>query len=197
MFRFTTAGESHGRALVAIVEGLPAGLPVDVEQINHELERRQWGYGRGGRMKIERDRVEILSGVRHGLTLGSPLALMIENKDWANWTEVMSVEPTDVPPEKSRRVKRPRPGHADLAGGQKFGARDLRDVLERASARETAARVACGALAKQLLAAFDVEIRSHVIQLGGVPDVPLEVSWDEIAAIPDDAPLRCADADAQ
>ncbi|MDT5122957.1 MAG: chorismate synthase [Acidobacteriota bacterium] len=197
MFRFTTAGESHGRALVAIVEGLPAGLPVDVEQINRELERRQWGYGRGGRMKIERDRVEILSGVRHGLTLGSPLALMIENKDWANWTEVMSVEAVDMPPEKSRRVKRPRPGHADLAGGQKFGARDLRNVLERASARETAARVACGALAKQLLAVFGVEIRSHVIQLGGIPDKPLELAWDIITAIPDDAPLRCADAEAQ
>jgi chorismate synthase len=197
MFRFTTAGESHGRALVAIVEGLPAKLPVDVLKLNRELERRQWGYGRGGRMKIERDRVEILSGVRHGLTLGSPVALMIENRDWANWTEVMSAEARDLPPEKSRRVKRPRPGHADLAGGLKFGARDLRDVLERASARETAARVACGALAKQLLAVFDVEILSHVVQLGGVPDAPLELGWDAIAAIPDDAPLRCADALAQ
>jgi chorismate synthase len=197
MFRFTTAGESHGQALVAILEGLPAGLPVDVEQINRELERRQWGYGRGGRMKIERDRAEIMSGVRHGLTLGSPLALLIENKDWANWTAVMSVEPADVPPEKSRRVKRPRPGHADLAGGQKYGARDLRNVLERASARETAARVACGALAKQLLAAFDVEILSHVIQLGGIPDAPLELAWEEIAVIPNDAPLRCADVETQ
>ena len=197
MFRFTTAGESHGRALVAVLEGLPAGLPVDREQINRELERRQWGYGRGGRMKIERDRAEIISGVRHGLTLGSPLALMIDNKDWANWTEVMSVAPAEVPVEKSRRVKRPRPGHADLAGGQKFGARDLRDVLERASARETAARVACGALAKQLLAAFNVAIASHVIQLGGIPDAPLELAWDEICGIPDDAPLRCADREAQ
>src|ERR1700716_3572542 len=112
MFRFTTAGESHGRALVAIVEGLPAGLPVDIERVNHALEQRQKGYGRGARMKIEQDRVEVLSGVRHGLTLGSPLALMIENKDWANLTEVMSVEPQDLAPEKSRRVKRPRPGHA-------------------------------------------------------------------------------------
>ena len=197
MFRFTTAGESHGRALVAIVEGLPAGLLVDVEGINRELERRQWGYGRGGRMKIERDRVEILSGVRHGLTLGSPLALMIDNKDWVNWTEAMSVAPTKVSPAKLRAVKRPRPGHADLAGGQKFGTRDLRDVLERASARETAARVACGALAKQFLAAFDVSIRSHVIQLGGIPDTPLELTWDKIVAIADDAPLRCADKRAQ
>ncbi|MBA3765548.1 MAG: chorismate synthase [Acidobacteria bacterium] len=197
MFRFTTAGESHGRALVAIVEGLPAGLPVDVDLINRELERRQWGYGRGGRMKIERDSAGILSGMRHGLTLGSPLSLMIENNDWANWTDVMAAEARDIPEEKSRRLKRPRPGHADLAGGQKFGARDLRNILERASARETAARVACGALAKQLLAQFGTEILSHVIQLGGVPDTPLELSWDSIAAIPDDAPLRCADLQAQ
>ena len=198
MFRFTTAGESHGRALMAIVEGLPAGLAVDVEEINRELERRQWGYGRGGRMKIERDRAEILSGVRHGLSLGSPVALMIENKDWVNWSDVMRTEAcADLPAEKARRVSRPRPGHADLAGGLKFGARDLRDVLERASARETAARVACGALAKQLLAEFGVEIKSHVIQLGGVPETPLELKWEEIAAIPDDAPLRCADREAQ
>jgi chorismate synthase len=198
MFRFTTAGESHGRALVAILEGLPAGLPVDVELVNRELERRQWGYGRGGRMKIERDRAEILSGVRHGLTLGSPLALMIENKDWANWTDVMATEAgAELAPEKSRRLKRPRPGHADLAGGQKYGARDLRNILERASARETAARVACGALCKQLLSQFGAEIRSHVIQLGGFPAAPLELSWETIAAIPEDAPLRCADTEAQ
>ncbi len=197
MLRFTTAGESHGRALVAIVEGLPAGLPVDVELINHELQRRQWGYGRGGRMKIEQDTAEILSGVRHGLTLGSPIALMIQNKDWANWTDVMAVEPREIAPEKSRRLKRPRPGHADLAGGQKFDARDLRNILERASARETAARVACGAFAKQLLSAFGVEIRSHVIQLGGIPERAQELSWEEIAAIPEDAPLHCGDAGLQ
>ena len=197
MFRFTTAGESHGRALVAIVEGLPAGLPVNVDQINHELWRRQQGYGRGGRMKIEQDRVEILSGVRHGLTLGSPLALTIENKDWANWNEVMAVEATEIAPEKSRRVKRPRPGHADLAGGLKYDVRDLRNVLERASARETTARVACGALAKQLLGTFGVEIRSHVIQLGGIPEKPLELTFDQIAAIPEDAPLHCADTQIQ
>src|SRR5437868_5898144 len=157
MFRFTTAGESHGRALVAIVEGLPAGLPIDIDQLNHELWRRQQGYGRGGRMKIEQDQIEILSGVRHGLSLGSPLALMIENKDWANWNEVMATDAREIPAEKSRRVKRPRPGHADLAGGLKYDAHDLRNVLERASARETAARVACGAIAKQLLANFGIE----------------------------------------
>jgi len=197
MFRFTTAGESHGKALVATVEGLPAGLPIDIEQINHELWRRQQGYGRGARMKIEQDHVDILSGVRHGQTLGSPLSLMIENKDWENWQEVMATEATDIAPEKSRRVKRPRPGHADLAGGLKYDAHDLRNVLERASARETAARVACGALAKQLLAEFGVEIRSHVIQLGGIPDKPLELTFDQLALIPDDSPLNCGDKDAQ
>ena len=197
MFRFTTAGESHGKALVAIVEGLPSGLPINLDKINHELWRRQQGYGRGARMKIEQDRVDILSGIRHGQTLGSPIALMIENKDWENWQEVMATEATDIAPEKSRRVKRPRPGHADLAGGLKYDARDLRNVLERASARETAARVACGAIAKQLLAQFGVEIRSHVIQLGGIPDTPLELSFEQISAIAEDAPLNCADAHAQ
>lgn len=197
MFRFTTAGESHGRALVAIVEGLPAGLSVDAEGINRALARRQWGYGRGARMKIESDRAEILSGVRHGVALGSPVALLIENKDWPNWQEVMDASAREVPEERARRVRRPRPGHADLAGGLKFGARDLRDILERASARETAARVACGALAKQLLTVFGVEIRSHVVQLGGVPEEPLRLAWDEILAIPDEAPLRCGDAGAQ
>ncbi len=197
MFRFTTAGESHGRALVAVVEGVPAGMPVDVAAINQELKRRQWGYGRGGRMKIEQDEVQILSGVRHGLTLGSPIALLIENKDWPNWTDVMSSEPREIAADRSRELKRPRPGHADLAGGQKFAARDLRNVLERASARETAARVACGAIAKQLLFSFGMEIRSHVIQLGGIPEQPLELTWDLIAAIPEDAPLRCSDSEAQ
>ncbi|MEP6717732.1 MAG: chorismate synthase [bacterium] len=197
MFRFTTAGESHGRALVAIVEGLPAGMPVDIAAINHELKRRQWGYGRGGRMKIEHDEVQILSGIRQGLTLGSPIALLIENKDWANWADEMSAEPHEVLTEKSRELKRPRPGHADLAGGQKYAARDLRNVLERASARETAARVACGALARQLLMSFGVDILSHVVQLGGIPEKPLEVSWDAVAAITEDAPLRCSDSAAQ
>src|SRR6185436_3439945 len=197
MLRFTTAGESHGRSLIAIVEGLPAGVPVDQELIDNELRRRQLGYGRGGRMKIERDHAEILSGVRHGLTLGSPITLLIENKDWSNWTDVMSSSAVEIAPEKSRRLKRPRPGHADLPGGLKYDVRDLRNILERASARETTARVACGALAKQLLAAFGVEIRSHVIQLGGIPEEPLELTWNQIAAIPDDRPLHCADPEAE
>jgi len=197
MFRFTTAGESHGPALIAVVEGLPANLPVSTDSINADLRRRQGGYGRGGRMKIEQDRAQILSGVRHGVTLGSPIAMLIENKDWANWTEVMSTEPVELEDKVARRLTRPRPGHADLAGGQKFGARDLRNVLERASARETAARVACGALAKLLLAPFGIEIRGHVVQLGGIPARPLEATWDRIIAIPPESDLSCADEAAQ
>jgi chorismate synthase len=196
-FKFTTAGESHGKALVAIVEGLPAGLPIDVGAIDHELWRRQQGYGRGGRMKIETDTVEILSGVRHGKTLGSPIALMIRNDDFVHWQDVMSSEELETEPKNPRLVKRPRPGHADLAGGQKYAARDLRNILERASARETAARVACGALAKQLLAAFGVDIKSHVVKLGHVQIGPLLRSWEEVAAIPVDSPLNCADEHGQ
>lgn len=196
-FKFTTAGESHGKALAAIVEGLPAGLEIDAEKINYELWRRQQGYGRGGRMKIETDRVEFLSGVRHGKTLGSPITILIENRDFVHWTEVMSSEKLETEPKNPRIVSRPRPGHADLAGGQKYGARDLRDILERASARETAARVACGALAKQFLGVFGVEIKSHVIKLGNVPELPLQKTWEEIAAIEENAPLNCADKDAE
>ena len=194
-FRFVTAGESHGRALVTIIEGLPAGLPVDIAFINRQLSRRQRGYGRGGRQKIERDRADILSGVRQGKTLGSPIALLIENRDFTNWQDVMAVEPREFPDEaEARRVVRPRPGHADLAGGLKFDTHDLRDILERASARETAARVAAGALAQLLLREFGIEIASHVLMVGGIPEQPREdVSWEEIMAIPDDSPLRCAD----
>jgi chorismate synthase len=196
-FKFTTAGESHGKALVAIVEGVPAGLDIDIAAIDRELWRRQQGYGRGGRMKIESDKVEVLSGVRHGKALGSPIALMIENKDFENWRDVMAVEREGSTAKQSRAVTRPRPGHADLAGGQKFGVRDLRDVLERASARETAARVACGAIAKQLLAVFRIDVKSHVIKIGHVQAEPLWREWEEIATVPDDAPLRCADETAQ
>ncbi len=192
-FKFTTSGESHGPALVTIIEGVPAGLPIDKAAIDHELWRRQQGYGRGGRMKIETDTVKILSGIRHGKTLGSPITLMIENKDFVHWTEVMSAEELSEQPKNPREVKRPRPGHADLAGGQKYQTRDLRDILERASARETAARVAAGAVAKQLLAQFDIHILSHVIRLGAVTASPMLKPWDEIAAIPDDSPLNCAD----
>lgn len=204
-FKFTTAGESHGPALIAIVEGVPAGLRIDSVLIDRELWRRQQGYGRGGRMKIESDTVQILSGVRHGIAIGSPIALMIENKDFVHWQDIMSpsgsgiietdpvvVENADAPRVR-RVVTRPRPGHADLAGGQKFQTRDLRDILERASARETAARVAAGAVAKKFLAEFGLEIKSHVAKLGPVPDLPLEADWDNIAAIKEDSPLRCSD----
>ena len=169
MLRFTTAGESHGKALVTIVEGLPAGLPVSAEWVDRELARRMQGYGRGARMKIERDHIEWLSGVRAGETLGSPVAMLIPNLDWANWEDVMAYESSDPPGElRRRRVTRPRPGHADLAGLLKYDRLDGRDILERASARETTARVAAGALAKRLLHQFGVEIGSHVISLGGV-----------------------------
>ena len=196
-FKFTTAGESHGKALIAVIEGLPAHLEINVARVNRELWRRQQGYGRGGRMKIETDTIEILSGVRHGRTLGSPIALMIENRDFVHWTEVMASEKLEVQPKNPRLVTRPRPGHADLAGGQKFGTRDLRDVLERASARETAARVACGAFAKQLLENFGIEIKSHVIKLGEFPEMPLVKNFAEISAIAEDSPLNCADAEVE
>ncbi len=192
-FKYTTAGESHGKALIAIIEGLPSGLEIDVERINFELWRRQQGYGRGGRQKIEKDEIQILSGVRHGKTLGSPVAFFIENRDFIHWEEVMSSEKLENDPKNLKQVKRPRPGHADLAGGQKFQTRDLRDILERASARETAARVACGAFAKQLLENFAVEIKSHVIKLGNVPEKPLQKTFNEISAIDETSPLRCAD----
>ncbi|MGI8811476.1 MAG: chorismate synthase [Pyrinomonadaceae bacterium] len=196
-FKFTTAGESHGKGLIAIVEGVPWGLAINSALIDHELWRRQQGYGRGGRMKIESDKASIISGVRFGKSLGSPIALMIENRDSVHWSEVMSPEPLEADPKNSRTVTRPRPGHADLAGGQKFQTRDLRDILERASARETAARVACGAVAKQLLSVFGIEIASHVIQLGGVPETPLIKNWEEIRAMPEASALNCTDPEAE
>ncbi|MGH9755622.1 MAG: chorismate synthase [Blastocatellia bacterium] len=196
-FSFTTAGESHGRALVAIIEGLPAGLAIDQDFINHELWRRQQGYGRGGRMKIEVDTLQILAGVRHGETIGSPVAIMVENRDFKNWLEVIAAEKPQQTPERDRKVIRPRPGHADLVGGMKYDRRDLRDILERASARETTMRVAAGAFAKLLLREFGVEIASHVISLGEISIEDQEVGWDRIKAIYDDAVLRCADKSAE
>lgn len=166
MFEFTTAGESHGKGLVAVVDGLPSGMKLHAEDLAPDLARRQRGYGRGGRMRIERDRAEILSGVRGGWTLGSPIALWIGNRDWENWKDAMDPEKTPRGP-KSRKVSAPRPGHADLAGFLKYGHRDLRNVLERASARETAARVAVGAVARRFLKEFGVEICSEVLTIGG------------------------------
>ena len=197
MLRFYTAGESHGQALLAFVSGLPAAMPVDVEFINHELHRRQLGYGRGGRQKIEKDRAEIFAGVRHGQTIGAPVALRIENRDWANWEKVLPVEAAeDDAPQK--QLLAPRPGHADLAGSQKFNFHDARYVLERASARETAARVAAGAFAKLLLRQFGTEIASHTIQAGHVR-LERQASWAEILGVSGDleSPLRCVDAAVQ
>src|SRR5712671_2088956 len=182
MLRFETAGESHGECLVAILTGLPAGIPVSLDAINRELWRRQQGYGRGGRMKIETDQVEIVAGVRHSQTIGSPVAIIIRNKDWKNWTEALPVEDADGGEDKKKPVTRPRPGHADLAGALKYNFHDARYILERASARETAARVAAGALAKALLVEFGVEILSHVIAVGPVR-LDRAASWDEVRAV--------------
>ncbi len=192
MLTFRTAGESHGRALIALVEGIPAHLPIDFEFIDHELRRRQGGYGRGGRMKIEKDQVRFLSGVRHGKTLGSPIAMMIENRDWPNWEETMSAQEVAGDAAAKRRVTRPRPGHTDLAGSLKFNHTDARNILERSSARETAARVAAGGLAKVFLREFGIEVLSHTTAIGRarVPD-DFVVSWEQLEAIRDDEVVRC------
>src|SRR5438094_5021294 len=187
MLRFLTAGESHGQALVAILEGVPAGLAIDFDAVTSDLRRRQTGYGRGRRMLIESDRAEALSGVRHGLSTGAPIALLIPNKDWENWQRTMHVEsemPADATGADRGPVTRPRPGHADLAGFVKYGHDDMRNVLERASARETAARVAVGAVARQLLRSVGAEIVSHVVRIGSaaVSD-PLAVTFEQVRAI--------------
>ena len=199
-FRFTTAGESHGRGLVGILEGIPAGLPVSAERVDVELKRRQGGYGRGARMKIESDRIEWLAGVRAGETLGSPIAVLIWNRDWEHWQDVMAPEADSPGSERRRQVTRPRPGHADLAGSLKYDRKDARDILERASARETVARVACGAICKILLGEFGIEIGSHVVELGGVVAnvgarhaVPLQ----GLNAVADQSPVRCLDPEAE
>jgi len=196
-FRFTTAGESHGRGLVGILEGIPAGLPVSAADVDVELKRRMGGYGRGARMKIESDHIEWLSGIRAGETLGSPIAMLVWNRDWEHWQDVMAPEADDPKGERRRQVTRPRPGHADLAGSLKYDRSDARDILERASARETVARVACGAVCKKLLREFSIEIGSHVAELGGVIakyHSPLPTPINERA---DQSPVRCLDKDAE
>jgi len=192
MVRFFTAGESHGQGLQIIMDGVPAGLPISEDYIGVHLARRQKGYGRGGRMLIEQDRAKILSGVRHGHTLGSPIGMTIENKDWANWEEAMAVDPLEAPPQSPRtqRITRLRPGHADLPGAMKYGFEDVRNVLERASARETAARVAAGAIAIKLLEEFGMQVHSHVISIGSVRAVPPDnIDWDAV----EESPVRCSD----
>ncbi|MBX6359903.1 MAG: chorismate synthase [Acidobacterium ailaaui] len=196
MLRFSTAGESHGESLIALVSGLPAGIEVDLSFINRELWRRQQGYGRGGRMRIEQDTAHILSGVRHGKTIGSPVAIEIENRDWKNWTEVLPVDKGD--PAKHKAVASPRPGHADLAGALKYDFPDARYVLERASARESTARVAAGALAKLLLLSLGIDVASHVIRVGHA-ELERDACWEEIAALrgKEEVLLGCVDPDAE
>ncbi|MGB9195544.1 MAG: chorismate synthase [Terriglobales bacterium] len=197
MLRYFTSGESHGEALVAFLSGLPAGLEVDQAFVDRELWRRQQGYGRGGRMKIETDRAHFLSGVHHGKTIGSPIAVLLQNRDWQNWKESLPVEAGD--PEKHKRVASPRPGHADLAGALKYDFTEARYVLERASARESAARVAIGALAKLLLRELGIEVLSHVIAVGSVSIADREVAWEQIEPLArkDEVLLSCADAEAE
>ena len=198
MLRFVTAGESHGQALVAWISGLPAGVLVDLDFIGRELHRRQLGYGRGGRQRIEKDQADFLSGVRHGKTIGAPIALRIENRDWKNWEQALPVEDSEGAEDARRRLTAPRPGHADLAGSQKFNFHDARYVLERASARETAARVAAGSLAKLFLREFGVTVLSHTIAVGHVR-LERAAKWDEIVAICEDleSPLRCVDSETE
>ncbi len=203
MLRFVTAGESHGQALIAWVSGLPAGVPVDLDFVQRELHRRQLGYGRGGRQRIEKDAADILAGVRHGKTIGAPIAVRIENRDWKNWEKTLPVEDTDGadssdPKSAQRQLTAPRPGHADLAGALKFNFHDARYVLERASARETAARVAAGAFAKLLLREFGAEVLSHTIAVGHVC-MERAASWHELATVCEnlESPLRCVDAAAE
>ncbi|HTR35904.1 MAG TPA: chorismate synthase [Bryobacteraceae bacterium] len=198
MFRFETAGESHGECLVATLTGLPAGIPVSLDAINRELWRRQQGYGRGGRMKIETDQAQIVSGVRHSRTIGSPIAILIQNKDWKNWTEALPVEDIDGAEDKRKPVTRPRPGHADLAGSIKYNFHDARYILERASARETTARVAVGAIAKAFLGEFGIGVLSHVIGVGEVHLTRL-AEWSELVALSQatDVLLGCVDEETE
>ncbi|MDA0737951.1 MAG: chorismate synthase [Nitrospirae bacterium] len=193
MLRYLNAGESHGQCLMAVLEGVPAGLPVTAEEVNNDLARRQGGYGRGGRMRIEKDQIEFTCGVRKGMTLGNPLGLLIRNKDWENWKDIMAVEPG--PPSTERVVTRPRPGHADLVGAIKYGHRDIRNVLEKASARETAIRVAVGAVGKALLGQFGMKVVSYTMEIGSVvapsPDDPLEAY-----AKAEESQVRCWDQEA-
>ncbi|HVT03812.1 MAG TPA: chorismate synthase [Thermoanaerobaculia bacterium] len=196
-FTFVTAGESHGPSLSTIVTGMPAGVPLDRQRLNGDMARRQHGYGRGGRMQIEQDELEIISGVRGSETLGSPIAFLIRNRDHDNWKGSMDIWEVAEAEAHKRRVHSPRPGHVDLAGGQKYDRRDLRDILERASARETASRVGAGALAKELLRFFDIHIRSGVLALGDAGDSGRPISYQALAAVDDTSPLRAVDGDAE
>jgi chorismate synthase len=194
--RYLTAGESHGPALLGILEGMPAGVPVRLEEVNRHLARRQGGFGRGGRQKIERDRVQVLAGVRAGETLGSPIGMLIENRDWANWQGVLGAEGVDPERAAAKALHRPRPGHVDLAGGLKYDREDLRDLLERASARETAMRVAIGGFCRELLHALGIGLAAHVVELGGVAAPPVDLPPAEIAARAAESSVYCVDPEA-
>jgi chorismate synthase len=191
--RYLTAGETHGPQLTAIIEGLPSNLQLDFEELNFQLHRRQLGYGRGRRMQIEKDTADIVGGVRHGRTTGAPVALIVANNDWKHWTSVMNIEPIEGGDEAKRRVHRPRPGHADLNGGLKYNLKDLRNVLERSSARETAARVAVGAVARQLLAAFGIKVAGQVIRIGEIEAPPNDLSADELRVLTEQSSVRVVD----
>lgn len=197
--RYLTAGESHGPQLTTIIEGVPAGVPLTAEDINEELARRQKGHGRGRRMQIEKDQVNIVSGVRHGVTLGSPIALVVENNDWKHWTNIMGIEPNeDESVEGKRKVSRPRPGHADLNGAIKYGHRDMRNVLERSSARETTVRVAAGAVAKKILRELGIKVGGHVLEIGGVKANPPQYkSIEQLQNRTEESPVRCFDQEAE
>ncbi|MCQ6277916.1 chorismate synthase [Bacillus sp. EB600] len=198
--RYLTAGESHGPQLTTILEGLPAGMPLVADDINTNLARRQKGYGRGRRMQIEKDTVQILSGVRHGQTMGSPICLVVENNDWKHWTNIMGADPlTDISEDEvKRKITRPRPGHADLNGAIKYGHRDMRNVLERSSARETTVRVAAGAVAKKLLSLVGVEVTAHVLEIGGVKaEVDPSLTLDQIRELAENSSVRCVDENAE
>jgi chorismate synthase len=198
MFEFVTAGESHGKTLATIISGLPSGLEIQTAFIDEELKRRQSGYGRGGRMKIESDRVEVVSGVRFGKTLGSPLTLLIENRDWPNWQEAMSVAGQEITEAKMKKVTRPRPGHADLAGVLKYNTKDIRNILERSSARETTTRVAVGGVAKLFLRHFGIEIASHTVAVGTVSLVDdVQYRFEDLVAVRESADMRCIDAETE
>ncbi|WP_379129204.1 chorismate synthase [Paenibacillus sp. sgz500958] len=195
--RYLTAGETHGPQLTAIIEGLPSNLTLDFEELNFQLQRRQKGYGRGRRMQIEQDTAQIVGGVRHGFTTGAPVALVVENKDWTHWKNIMNIEPIPGSDEEKRRVNRPRPGHADLNGGLKYNLTDLRNVLERSSARETAARVACGAIARQFLAAFGVKIAGQVIRIGEIEAPANQLSVDELIEVTEQSSVRVFDKETE
>lgn len=195
--RFLTAGETHGPQLTAIIEGLPSNLKIDFEALNFQLQRRQKGYGRGRRMQIEKDTAQILGGVRHGYTTGAPVALVVENKDWTHWRNIMNIEPIEGTDEEKRRVHRPRPGHADLNGGLKYNLTDLRNVLERSSARETTVRVACGAIARQFLEQFGIKVAGQVIRIGEIEAPSHNLSIDELISLTEESSVRVVDKETE